>query len=147
MTRTGRWQDLLEQIVLTDARAAIPPVLDRLEAHGRAAGFAEEALLDLRLVAEEILTNIAKYAFLTADEAAVELRFSVAGATARLEFRDAGRAFDPLAEPPPDLEAPIENRAVGGLGLPLVRALVDEARYRREGASNVLELVRHGCLS
>lgn len=146
MTRTGRWQDLLEQIVLTDPRATIPPVLDRLEAHGRAAGFAEEALLDLRLVAEEILTNIAKYAFPTPDEAAVELRFSVAGASAHLEFRDAGQAFDPLAEPPPDLEAPIEKRGDGGLGLPLVRALVDEARYRREGATNVLVLVRHGCL-
>jgi anti-sigma regulatory factor (Ser/Thr protein kinase) len=59
-----------------------------------------------------------------------------------LEFRDQGRLFDPLTEPPPDLDAPLEQRPRGGLGLPLVRALVDDARYVREGATNVLRLVK-----
>ena len=52
-------------------------------------------------------------------------------------------AFDPLAEPSPDLEAPLEERPLGGLGLTLVRALVQEAHYVRDGSTNVLRL--RGC--
>ena len=59
-----------------------------------------------------------------------------------LEFRDQGPAFDPLSGPAPDLDAPLEQRPVGGLGLVLVRALVEDARYLREGPFNVLRLVK-----
>ena len=50
----------------------------------------------------------------------------------------------PLAQPTPDLDAPVEERPIGGLGLTLVRALVEEARYAREGPVNVLRLVKRG---
>jgi anti-sigma regulatory factor (Ser/Thr protein kinase) len=104
-------------------------------------------VLELRLVAEEVLTNIAKYAFEPGAIAAVELLLSFTDGAAVLEFRDQGNAFDPLAQPAPDLEVPIEKRPLGGLGLTLVHALVDEARYEREGPTNVLRLVkRRGAL-
>jgi anti-sigma regulatory factor (Ser/Thr protein kinase) len=128
--------------VIADARREGVSVLDRLEACCRAAGLAEPTVLDLRLVAEEILTNIAKYAFAPGTTAAAELVLSLTETDVVLEFRDGGRAFDPLAEPPPDLEAPLQERPLGGLGLPLVRALVDEIRYAREGPTNVLRLVK-----
>ena len=99
-------------------------------------------MLELRLVAEEVLTNIARYAFELEASAAVEVRLSFTDAAAVLEFRDQGKAFDPLAQPAPDLEVPPEERPLGGLGLTLVRALVDEARYAREGPTNVLHLVK-----
>jgi anti-sigma regulatory factor (Ser/Thr protein kinase) len=59
-----------------------------------------------------------------------------------LEFRDQGEPFDPMAQTPPDLDVPLEERPIGGLGLTLVRALADEARYAREGPVNVLRLVK-----
>ena len=99
-------------------------------------------MLELRLVAEEVLTNIAKYGFAPGARPAIEFAFSFADAAAVLEFRDQGRPFDPLAQPLPDLDAPLEQRPVGGLGLALVRALVDDARYERHGAANVLRLVK-----
>jgi anti-sigma regulatory factor (Ser/Thr protein kinase) len=89
-----------------------------------------------------VLTNVAKYAFEPGVAPAVELRVSFTDAAALLEFRDQGRAFDPLGEPPPDLDVPPEERVPGGLGLVLLRALVDEARYEREGSTNVLRLVK-----
>jgi anti-sigma regulatory factor (Ser/Thr protein kinase) len=128
--------------VIADARREAVSVLDRLEACCRAAGLAGATVLDLRLVAEEILTNVAKYAFAPGTTAAAELVLSVTESDAVLELRDEGRAFDPLAEPPPDLEAPFQERSPGGLGIPLVRALVDEVRYSREGPTNVLRLVK-----
>jgi sigma-B regulation protein RsbU (phosphoserine phosphatase) len=131
-----------ERIVIADARTGAPAALDRLEARCRAAGLQEPAALEVRLVAEEVLTNIAKYAFDPAATPAAELTFAIADDAVVLEFRDGGRAFDPLAPPVPDLDVPLEQRPVGGLGLALVRALADEVRYVREGPTNVLRVVK-----
>lgn len=133
---------LEERIAIADTRSAGASALDRIEARCRAASFDEATVLDLRLVAEEVLTNIAKYAFAPGTAAAAEIVLSLTATEAVLEFRDEGRLFDPLARPAPDLDAPYSERSLGGLGLTLVRALVDEARYTREGATNVLRLVK-----
>ena len=56
---------------------------------------------------------------------------------------DDGRPFDPLTEAPePDLESAIEDRPIGGLGVHLVRTMMDEVRYRREEGKNRLTLVK-----
>ena len=60
----------------------------------------------------------------------------------RISFVDDGPPFDPLAFSAPDLDAAGEERPIGGLGIHLVRSLVDQARYRREGGRNHLRLVR-----
>jgi anti-sigma regulatory factor (Ser/Thr protein kinase) len=99
-------------------------------------------VLDLRLVAEEVLTNVAKYAYAPGATPAVELVLTLNDEAAVLEFHDRGMPFDPLAQPGADLDAPLEERPIGGLGLTLVRALVEEAAYVREGQTNVLRLVK-----
>jgi hypothetical protein len=58
------------------------------------------------------------------------------------DFVDDGPPFDPLAHSSPDLDAPAEQRPIGGLGIAIVRALVDRGRYRRKGDCNHLRLVR-----
>ena len=128
--------------MITDARKEGPAALDRLEALCRAAGLDEPVVLELRLVAEELVTNVAKHAYAPEAAAAMEMRVSTDAGAVSLEFRDSGRPFDPLAQPSPDLDAPLEERPIGGLGLTLLRALVDEATYAREGPVNVLRLVK-----
>ena len=60
----------------------------------------------------------------------------------RIEVTDDGRPFDPLNEAPePDLDASVDDRQVGGLGIHLVRTMVDEMSYRREQDKNHLTLV------
>jgi anti-sigma regulatory factor (Ser/Thr protein kinase) len=138
----ARRRRLPERIVIEDARRETGAALDRLEAACRAAGLDGEAVIDLRVVAEEVLTNVAKYAFEPDLPPALELSLEVGEAEAVLEFRDRGRPFDPLTADAPDLERPPEERPLGGLGLALVRALVDEASYAREGGANRLRLVK-----
>jgi serine/threonine-protein kinase RsbW len=66
----------------------------------------------------------------------------------RISFVDDGPPFDPLASHAPDLEGAPEKRAIGGLGIHIVRSLVHQARYRRDGGRNHLHLVRRiGLLS
>jgi len=57
-----------------------------------------------------------------------------------MEFEDRGREFNPLEISEPDLDTPIENRQLGGLGIHLVKKMMDEAQYRREGDRNILML-------
>ena len=121
----------------------LPGALDQVEEFCRVQGFATETVSDVRLVAEEVLTNIVKYAHDGDREHAVELRLTAASQSVRMEFRDEGAPFNPLEVPAPDLNGQPEQRAIGGLGVHLVRALVDEASYSREGMVNVLVLIKH----
>jgi anti-sigma regulatory factor (Ser/Thr protein kinase) len=56
------------------------------------------------------------------------------------EVIDNGRPFDPTGAPPPDLSLPLEERPPGGLGIPLMRGLMDSLAYRRAGDSNILRM-------
>ncbi len=58
-------------------------------------------------------------------------------------LRDHGDSFDPASVPEPDLTCDLEDRRVGGLGVYLIRQLMDEVSYERpSGAGNVLVLVK-----
>jgi serine/threonine-protein kinase RsbW len=116
------------------------PGLDALETALRGEGIREGAVLDLRLVAEEVLTNLAKYGHDDDAEHWARVALTLAPGEVTLEFTDDGRPFDPLAAPPPDFAAPAEARPEGGLGIHLVRSLVDAAEYVRRGSENVLTL-------
>ncbi|HEX4193960.1 MAG TPA: ATP-binding protein, partial [Stellaceae bacterium] len=54
------------------------------------------------------------------------------------ELSDDGRAFDPLNAPPPDLDSAIEDRRIGGLGVHLVKTMMDDVTYAyRDGRNHV----------
>ena len=58
--------------------------------------------------------------------------------TVVVQVEDEGRPFNPLEAPPVDLDAPIEGRPIGGLGIHLIRSLMDAIEYRHEDGRNVL---------
>jgi hypothetical protein len=60
-----------------------------------------------------------------------------------IDFLDDRQPFDPLGLPALDLDEAAEERTIGGLGVHIVRSLVEEARYHREGGCNHLHLIRH----
>ena len=134
----------MEQIlrIRNDVRD-LPDALDFVAAFCRDRGLAPETTLEVRLVAEEVLTNFVKYAHAATEEGVIVLRLSGSTDSVRLEFRDDGAAVNPLDAPHPDLKRPPEEREIGGLGVLLMRALVDDATYVREGSSNVLVLIKH----
>ncbi len=102
------------------------------------AGIAADQLEKLDLVLEEILINVARYAY-SPDQGTVEVACSGDGAgKLRVEIGDYGRVFNPLEADPPDLSRDQANRPIGGLGVFLVRSMVDSIDYRREGERNVL---------
>jgi anti-sigma regulatory factor (Ser/Thr protein kinase) len=116
--------------------------LDALEATLRAEGIRDETVLDLRLVAEEVLTNVAHHAYGDDAEHWIRIQLAVSAESVTLEFTDDGPPFDPLTGAPRWPSAAGAERPIGGLGLQLVVALVDAAVYARRGRQNVLTLVK-----
>jgi anti-sigma regulatory factor (Ser/Thr protein kinase) len=95
----------------------------------------------VELALEEAIVNILRHG--DAEEK-LELRCEMADGKIWFELRDKGRVFNPLEfsaeHAVAQLEAPLEEREEGGLGILLIRAYIDELAYRREGEWNVLTM-------
>lgn len=92
----------------------------------------------LNIALEELLTNTISYGY--ADDRGHQIAIDIAreGDTVVTEISDDARPFDPLNAPPPDLDSAIEDRRVGGLGVHLVKTLMDDVRYAyRDGRNHV----------
>ena len=104
-------------------------------------GLPTKAAHDLRLASEEVLVNIASYAFPDGGgRLAVVWQDDPATKTVQVRFEDSGTPFDPLQTPEPDLDVPIAERAVGGLGIMMVRTLMDDVQYSYAEGKNTLTI-------
>ena len=107
--------------------------------------FAEEAgvpsgrLNGVELAVEEVFVNICQHA-----GKAVSVRLECAlrdDGGISIVFSDNAAPFNPLERSDPELDVPLEDREVGGLGIFLVKKMMDEVRYERRGGENVLTLI------
>jgi phosphoserine phosphatase RsbU/P len=103
-------------------------------------GLASELVFRVTLVLEEIVTNVILYGCEDGLEHEISVRLSWEDPYIKLEVEDDGRPFNPLEAPPPDTGKPLAERQVGGLGIHLVREMMDELEYRRENDKNLLTL-------
>lgn len=119
----------------------IPVLLDRIEAEGAAAGVPATLLTELRLCLDELLVNVVHHGAPGAQsEVTVHYRLDPEGVWA--EIVDAGPPFDPLSLPTPNVDAPLDDRVPGGLGIYFVRRLMDEVVYERRDRFNRLRLAK-----
>jgi anti-sigma regulatory factor (Ser/Thr protein kinase) len=107
---------------------------------GEREGWPEKAIFEMQLALDEVVTNVISYAY--SDGGIHELRVTLTSSDGEVVARveDDGRPFDPLDAPQPTIDAPLEERPIGGLGWHLVRKVTNELAYRREGDKNVLTL-------
>jgi anti-sigma regulatory factor (Ser/Thr protein kinase) len=96
--------------------------------------------LALMLSLEEVLTNVIQYGYQDSDEHQIEVRIVTLGDSIHLEVEDDGRPFNPLDVPEPATDLPLEERPLGGLGVFLVRKLMDSVQYRRRQGHNLLHM-------
>ena len=94
------------------------------------------------LVLEELVLNVVNYGS-GGREGEIKIELVSEAEMVTIQIIDDGRPFDPLTDAPePDTESSIEDRAVGGLGIHLVRTMMDEVSYRREENKNHMRLVK-----
>ena len=101
-------------------------------------GWSQHLLFHLRLVLEEVMMNVISYGSSGGRLVRIQVDLIQDAGALRLEISDDGVAFDPLSLPPPDLDLGLEERQVGGLGVYLVRTMMDSVSYRRDGDWNRL---------
>ena len=111
-------------------------VTDFAEHHG----LPSELVFRVTLVLEEIITNVISYGYEDEMEHEISVRLSWEDPDMKIEVEDDGRPFNPLEAPPPDMVKPLAERPVGGLGIHLVREMMDKLEYRRENDKNLLVL-------
>ena len=104
-------------------------------------GVPDRTIHHVRLVIEELVSNIVRYAFDDADPHRIEVDVRSEPRRVAVTIEDAGRPFDPNAAPPPPLQQPLEERRLGGLGIFLVRKLTSELSYSRENDRNRVRAV------
>jgi anti-sigma regulatory factor (Ser/Thr protein kinase) len=124
--RIHRWPEGLGQI-----RSALQALVQQ----GRFSDDVGEAFL---LALEELVANI----FGHGDGGDVALSLACDGSEIRAEVVDSGQPFNPLAADDPDIHAGIDERPVGGLGVFLVKKLMDRVHYRRSEGHNHVHLTK-----
>jgi serine/threonine-protein kinase RsbW len=132
--------------ILRAAEEEIPPLLDRMIEEGRDAGAPESLLSDLRLCLDELLVNVVNHAKLPS-EAVIEVRYRLDPGGVWAEIADPGPPFDPLSLPDPNVDAPLDDRVPGGLGIYFVRSLMDEVVYERRQSRNLLRVAKRAAAS
>ena len=101
----------------------------------------DDARADLLVVFEEVVVNVVMHAY-RGTAGTIEITAERTAEALMLTVRDDGPPFDPLAQPEPDLDLPIAQRPLGGLGVHLVKRLCDRIQYQRRGESNILVMTK-----
>lgn len=131
----GKHQSFVARMDQLDAAARF------IEDGCRAAGVADRDRLRALLVVEELFTNSVRHGHGGHSDAALRIGIAVTGPAIELFFEDHAAAFDPLAATAAstrELDLPLGQRALGGLGIHLVRSLAGSVRYAREDGCNRL---------
>jgi serine/threonine-protein kinase RsbW len=130
------------EINLTNKLSELDRFNQTLAEFGRRHSLADKVVHDLSLALEEILTNIISYGYADNREHEIRVRLNVQPGEVRAELEDDGQPFNPLAAPGPDTTKPLEERTIGGLGIHLVRNLMDGLEYKRQGDRNLLTMIK-----
>ena len=101
-------------------------------------------VMSLNLALEEAATNVILYAYPAGTYGSVELKADLLeGRRLRFVLTDSGKPFDPTAAPDPDIAASAQDRPIGGLGIFMVRQIMDEVSYKYEKGHNILTMIKN----
>ena len=135
LTGTGRALTLPAKVESITAAVAF------LEQELEALGCPEKQKMQISVATDEIVTNIAMYAYAPGSgELTVCFAFDEEHRAAEITFIDEGIPFDPLKKEDPDVTLSAEKRQIGGLGIFLVKKTMDGMTYRRENGKNILTI-------
>jgi serine/threonine-protein kinase RsbW len=133
---------ILTTITLPGTRSDLPKVACFVEDACRAVGVPESVCFDVQLAVEEACANVIEHAY-RGQGGQFSVIFECTGRDLHITVQDAGESFDPATIAKPDFSVPLEERPLGGLGLYLMRQLMDEVRFQfSQPTGNRLEMVK-----
>ena len=108
----------------------------------RAGGFSDKAIYSLQLAADEAASNIIEHAYEGVSDAVLDLTCDMRGDEIIISMRDTGRAFNIKSVKEPNLKADLSERQIGGLGVYLMRKLMDTVNYESSKSGNLLTMTK-----
>jgi len=109
----------------------------------RAGGFTDKDVYNIQLATDEAASNIIEHAYEKISNGVLELSCGVRDDLITIILIDHGESFDPSEIPLPDLKADLSNRKIGGLGIFLMRKLMDAVHYKvTANNGNVLTMTK-----
>ena len=110
----------------------------------RKGGFGSKEVYNIQLATDEAASNIIEHAYEGVRNGVLELSCGIQGNAIVIVLVDHGEPFDPSEIPMPDLKADLSERKIGGLGIFLMRKLMDEVRYDSQPGknSNTLTMIK-----
>jgi phosphoserine phosphatase RsbU/P len=134
----GETQDDVIVVELKNSLSEIERLARIVDDFGQRHQLNAETLHNVKVGLDEILTNVISYAYSDGAEHSIIARFSLEQGRLTIAVEDDGRPFNPLNAAEPDTKQLLAERQVGGLGIYLVRKLIDELEYRRQNNKNIL---------
>lgn len=115
-------------------------VRDFVSEHARSHGFTEKQINDIRLAVDEACTNIIKHAYHYDDSKQFVIEMDFRDHNVTVFIIDSGAGFDPTKYQKPDLQDQIKRKKRGGMGIYLIKSLMDEVSYSKKNDENVLRM-------
>ena len=101
-----------------------------------------DTVLELKLAVDEACTNIIEHGYKGMDPGSIILSFRIEPGRILVQITDFGHVFEPEAAPKPDVEAALEDRELGGLGLYLIYQMMDNIDYQSSEEGNTLTFTK-----
>ncbi|MEL7431691.1 MAG: ATP-binding protein [Chlamydiota bacterium] len=136
---TGSHDEIEHRKIFQKSLSELDNMLFWISQYALQNGLSPKKAKDLEIASEEAITNIVRHA--RTDEV-LEVIVLISPTQMQVSFVDQGEAFNPLQQEPPQQDLSLEERAIGGLGILLMKKLVDHIHYERRGSSNVLSLIK-----
>ena len=116
-------------------------VINFVNSQLEAADCSMKAQMQIEVAVEELFVNVAHYAYVPGTgDVTVNIEIEGDPAVARITFTDSGIPYDPLAKEDPDVTLSAEDRAIGGLGIFMVKKSMDSIDYEYKDGQNILTL-------
>jgi anti-sigma regulatory factor (Ser/Thr protein kinase) len=127
-------------IILANDIAEISRLAQFVDEVGEEFSLAPDITFNLNLVLEEAVVNVINYAYPKEEHQHIYLSAKLHEDSIVLVLTDTGKEFDPTMAPEADITLSAEERPIGGLGIFLIRQIMNEVKYERIEGKNVLTL-------
>ncbi len=129
-----------KSIILANDISEISRLYEFIEELGNDFSLSPDIVFNLNLVLEEAVVNVINYAYPKEEHQYIYLSATMKDGSIILVLTDTGKEFDPTAAPEADVTLSAEDRQIGGLGIFLIRQIMNEVKYERIEGKNVLTL-------
>jgi serine/threonine-protein kinase RsbW len=118
-------------------------VRDFVASHAENIGLDQKMISEIRLAVDEAYTNIIKHAYGNNSAETVNIEIGSDDDQLWITLIDSGKSFDPESYREPDLMKRIKEKKRGGMGVYLIRKVMDQVHYNRKGKSNEIRMVKN----